>query len=271
MNTPEGPAFPPGGDTAGPERRITLMDDYGRDDAIMRLRRRAHTWLDVAAGSAVLDAGCGSGDVAVDLIAGVSPGGLVAALDSDSNMLGEAARRAARAGVSVHLVQGDVTRLGFPDQTFDACRAERILQHVVEPARAVAEMARVLRPGGRLVVIDSDWRTRTWNHPDQQTTSAIVRFIRERRIPSADVGARLPALLLDAGLDDVRIRGEVLVQTSPTGEQRALFPRLVGAAIDEGRIPRRDGVAWLEELTRLERSGRYLATLCLYVVAGRRP
>lgn len=54
---------------------------------------------------------------------------------------------------------GDALALDEPDDSFDAARCERVLQWVSDPAAAVAELTRVVRPGGRICLIDTDWST----------------------------------------------------------------------------------------------------------------
>jgi ubiquinone/menaquinone biosynthesis C-methylase UbiE len=69
-------------------------------------------------------------------------------IDASEAMIAEAWKRSKDTGLAVEFVVGDAHRLDLPDGSFDASRAERTLQHVAEPARAVADLARVTRPGG---------------------------------------------------------------------------------------------------------------------------
>lgn len=100
-------------------------------------------------GRCVLDSGCGDGDLAVALAAA---GAHVAAVDSDPRVLAAADRRAARAGAAIGLCAADLRALPFADASFDVAIAITVLCLVHPRAEAVRELARVLRPGGRLVV-----------------------------------------------------------------------------------------------------------------------
>ena len=69
---------------------------------------------------------------------------------------------------------GDAGSLDEPDGSFDAARSERTLQWLVDPAAAVREMVRVVRPGGRISLIDTDWSTFTIDVGDD-ALAAVVR------------------------------------------------------------------------------------------------
>jgi len=111
-----------------------------------RWRRRTAETV-VRAGDRVLDACCGTGDLA---LADQRAGGTVTGLDFSERML----ERARRKSASVEWVQGDALALPFPDASFDAATVGFGVRNVVDLERGLAELRRVLRPGGRLGVLD---------------------------------------------------------------------------------------------------------------------
>src|SRR6266581_4620497 len=108
-------------------------------------------------GHAVLDVGCGAGDDLRSLAQLVGPTGRVVGVDNSETMLQEARERTR--GLPVECHTGDAHHLDFAADSFDSCRAERVLQHVEEPFQAFAEFVRVVRPGCRVVVADPDYGT----------------------------------------------------------------------------------------------------------------
>ncbi|MCS7042347.1 MAG: methyltransferase domain-containing protein [Bryobacteraceae bacterium] len=120
------------------------------DPRILHVRAVIEGVGPIGAGARVLDAGCGKGRFAVH-VANAYPGALVVALDLACAMLRCAPPHLGR-------VAGSMLELPFPDSSFDAAYATESLEHAVDIERAVGELCRVLKPGGRLVIIDKNAR-----------------------------------------------------------------------------------------------------------------
>jgi len=103
------------------------------------------------AGKDVLDAACGTGRYAVRL---AQAGARVCGVDASEEMLAAAKRKQSEAGVNVDFRLGDLTRLPCADASFDLAVCALALCHVADLSSVFAELARVLRPGGRLIVSD---------------------------------------------------------------------------------------------------------------------
>ena len=93
---------------------------------------------------------------------------------------------------------GDAQSLRFPDESLDAVRTERMLMHVTDPARALAQMVRALRPGGRMAVQDFDWETQFCDSPYKDTTRKIALSFCDG-MKNGWIGRRLPRLFREAG------------------------------------------------------------------------
>jgi ubiquinone/menaquinone biosynthesis C-methylase UbiE len=158
----------------------------------------------LSSGTHLLDAGCGSGELTLDL-AGIV--GEVTGIDLEVEEI-EAARQAAtRAGVTnAHFEVADVYRLDFASDHFDAVLAHSVLEALDRPTDAIAEMTRVLRPGGILAAASVEYAGLVLAGPHQDLTNRFYA-IRERlwQIQGADpyLGRELRRLLNGAGLVDV--------------------------------------------------------------------
>jgi len=108
-------------------------------------------WLDIPPGGTALDVGSGPGNVTASLARAAGPEGLALGVDISEPMLARAVR--AQAGPQVGFLRADALRLPCRDQTFDAVLSIAVLQLIPKPSAALAEMARVLRPGARMAVM----------------------------------------------------------------------------------------------------------------------
>ena len=169
-----------------------------------RLKGRLDALLKPRPGQRLLDVGCGPGADTLRLAAAVWPGGLVAGVDIDPQMVGLASGRAASspyAGRVTHAA-GDAARLPYPSGIFDGCRCERVLQHVTDASLAVAEMARVTRAGGVVVAADSDWASLSIHAADLHLERRIVGAVAES-FRNGYAGRQLRDLFAGAGLQGV--------------------------------------------------------------------
>ncbi|MDT4998580.1 MAG: arsenite methyltransferase [Mycobacterium sp.] len=145
---------------------------YRRRDVIRR-RRLVMNALGAQPGEDVVDVGCGPGFYLTELAEQVGPQGSVTGIDRAPAMLAVAAKRAERhENVAFH--RADATSLPVPDQTFDALLSVQVLEYVPDVDRAIAEIHRVLRPGGRAVIWDVDWATVSWQSGDDERMRAML-------------------------------------------------------------------------------------------------
>ena len=108
----------------------------------------------------ILDIGCGTGQFAARVL-NRHPGAVVCGLDLSGPMLRQGQQRSERAGGLLHLVRADSEHLPFSDNSFDAVTCAHSFHHYPSQDRVLAEMHRVLRRDGRLMIIDGD-RDRLW-------------------------------------------------------------------------------------------------------------
>lgn len=179
---------------------LAAMDATSRWPATRQLRSWELDQLGVGGSQRLLDVGCGLGDAALVLARDLDLGGELVGVDASAEMIAAAQSRASSVRCQVRFVVGDAARLDEPDDHFDAVRAERTLQWLPDPDAAVAEMVRVLRPGGRISLIDTDWSTLSINVGDDELAARVSATMRTERGRPSNIGRRLPELVRDAGL-----------------------------------------------------------------------
>jgi SAM-dependent methyltransferase len=178
---------------------LATMDETARWDATLLLRSWERKHLALAPGERLLDVGCGLGEAALELAQDLGEGGEVVGVDTSETMLRVARFNARTTRCRVRFTVGDATSLDEPDDSFDAARSERTLQWLADPAAAVADMVRVVHPGGRVSLIDTDWSTLTIDVGDAALTALVRDGMRTERNRPSNIGRRLHELVRGAG------------------------------------------------------------------------
>jgi ubiquinone/menaquinone biosynthesis C-methylase UbiE len=161
-----------------------------------------------------------------------------------------------------------VHHLTFPDNSFDASRADRTFMHLDSPAQSLREMIRVTKPGGRVLVYEVDFETVTLDLPDRMRTRQIVNFWCDG-FRNGWLGRHVPALFHEAGLSDIRITPATLWLRYPVA-LRMVGSDTIQRACAAGVLSQAEGETWLRELKTAHESGRFFGTLTGFIVVGRK-
>jgi len=256
-----------------PEYFVGYLDKVTAQSEIQRYKRRTYQLLEVGPGARVLDVGCGTGDDAIALAGLVDPGGAVVGIDNSASIIEEARRRVVARALPVELRTGDAHCLDIPDDSFDACRADRVLMHLRDQEAALAEMVRVTRPGGRVVVREPDWDTLVIDGPDRALTRALLHGHFDRVIRNGGSGRQLYRLLRRAGLIEVEVADtSTLVLTDYATANQLYGLEAAASALAELEPSSRERAAdWLRQLQEADRQGQFFSAVTGFTVIGRKP
>lgn len=256
-----------------PLRFIESLEVRGRTAAQARLRRRFLRFIPVRAGAHVLEVGCGTGVIVRDLATQVGPRGQVIGVDRSRSLI-RGARHLARAHPGRRRLTfrvADGARLPFRAGRFDVSLAVTVLLHVADPLAVVREMVRVTRPGGRVAVQDQDFGTVACAHPDRALTARILDGVVERIYEEPFSGRRLPGLLREAGLSDVRLLADVFQDTELTRYTENFLGRRAENAVRFGIVDEATAQRWLDGFAALLERGAFVMTVNYYGAVGVKP
>jgi ubiquinone/menaquinone biosynthesis C-methylase UbiE len=218
-------------------------------------------------GEAVLDLGCGTGDHSREVASRVGPDGGVVGVDFSRNMIAEATRRQASSPVPATFEQGDAQKLRFATGTFDACRTERMLCHVPDCEAALREMVRVVRPGGRIGVIDVDTAGVMIDSADRAITSAFAASMTDT-IQNPWIGRTLRRRMAEVGLVDVVVAPRV-VEVGYGAIEPMIDAHIV--LIQEAGLDAAAVEAWKRELEYANLAGTFFMGMTMFLATGRKP
>ena len=276
------------------------MTEYGRDslwkdtagldigaarELAARLEKRAEAPDEIAAraayldllgmkeGDRVLDVGCGSGVVTRAIAKRVGAGGRVVGVDPSASFLAVAREIADKSGVGdrIEFREGSAKELPFDDNEFDAVIAVTVLAHMHDGAKAVPELARVIRSGGRVGVFDFDADMTVFTHPDREMTRRIVSSAADAVAVDGWIARRMPALFANAGVRDVQVRGFFPVDSDPAGFYIQLAERSSSAAAKSGAVTADEASRWLDAFHAQLEDGPVVAGRLHLFVWGRKP
>ena len=227
--------------------------------------------LELRSGESVVDLGSGPGFLARDMAAAVGSEGRVAGVDISDAMLAMARRRCVdQPWAEFH--DADVTRLPFGDEAFDAAASTQVYEYVPDIAAALSELRRVLRPGGRALIMDTDFGSLVCHSRDAARTQHILAAY-DQHVADPHLPRTLTPKLRAAGLDVVR--RELIPVFNPEGHPDTFSHGLVEVirefVVAHAGIAAEEADAWVEELRELAVDGEFFFSLNRYLFAVRRP
>jgi arsenite methyltransferase len=222
---------------------------------------------EVAAGQSVLDFGCGPGWLAIELARKVGPNGHVHALDVNQAFLERAAAHVAAEGLQGRVRFHHVTdeRIPLADRTLDRVVTKNVLEYVADLRATLVEMRRVLKPGGRVHVVDSDWGMLA---VEPLGAAAIGELFAAASVAYRTplIGRMLYGAMRASGFSDVKI--QILASADTRGHFSPIVFNMASYARASGRMAEAKIDRLLEALKRSLEDGTYLLVLPQFLVTA---
>jgi ubiquinone/menaquinone biosynthesis C-methylase UbiE len=250
-------------DTA-PAPFIELLDILDNHADIKNFRTEAAKRLNLTPVHNVLDVGCGIGGATFQLADLIGSTGRVAGVDISSALIDVARSRAIkRHCLEFHVC--DACAIPFPDGFFDAARSERLFLYMPDRLAAIYELKRVVKPGGRVCLIDTDFDC-TAIYSDNPALTRKMTSIVAASIPNPNSARDLPALVKKAGLRDTQT--EAFAVTTP---HEILLRGMTGSlykAAEDGLVPRAEVDEWIAEQSSINMRGDFFHLWFFVISSG---
>lgn len=238
----------------GLERMYSTPDVVGQRVRFLQL-------AGLRAGESALDVGVGPGFLCADMAAIVGESGRVAGIDQSDAMVKIAGERCA-AFPGIDLRVSDATSLPFEDESFDLVTSTQVYEYVPNMATALAEVRRVLKPGGRVWILDTDWDSVTWATGDRARMRRVMDAW-DAHLHDPHLPATLIAKLEAAGLRVTGVEIIPLVNTSLHAHcySGGILGAIQGFVSGLPDFPEREAEAWAEEQRARSARGEFFFTI----------
>jgi ubiquinone/menaquinone biosynthesis C-methylase UbiE len=219
-------------------------------------------------GERLLEVGSGSGVLCRMLAPQLQPGGCMFGVDISPEMTGEARKYALLEGIDkgIAFQTSAAEVLPYPNASLDGAIAARLLLHVANPEAVICEMKRIVKPGGRVVVMDWDFDTVTVDHPDRELTRRLLHWRSDHHGGNNWSGRQLWRCMYTAGLHNLSVYPWVTIaHLEADGLTQSLW-RAAEVADNGGAISPAEQEAWIKELKNRIQAGTFFASIVYFIV-----
>ena len=223
------------------------------------VRQRQHTLnrLSVKRGEQILDVGCGVGFLSYEIALQTGDSGRVSGIDQNSEMIRHANKRCESLR-NTEFSEANAEDLPFPEKSFDAACCTQVLLYVNDVAQVLSGIRRVLKPAGRIIIVETDWRGVVLNSDYDSITRKIFSAW-DAAVPSPNLPVRLGPLLVDNGFCNVDVEPIPILNTEYTPSQfsHGMMNWITRNALKKGVITKEQSQKWLDDLDEKGKSGNY--------------
>ena len=218
-------------------------------------------------GERLLEVGSGSGVLCRMLAPDLRPAGCMLGLDI-SALMAVRAREYARSVGGVFFTAGRAENLPFPQASFDGVIAARLFLHAADPDVILGEMKRVVKPGGRLILMDWDFGTTAVDHPNRDLTRRLLQWRNDHKGGNNWSGRQLWRMMQTAGLENLDVQTFVSIAHTEVDSLTQSLWRAAQAACEGGAITSAEQESWVKELKSRIRDGTFFASIVYFIVSG---
>ena len=224
---------------------------------IVRQRIQTLEALALRAGEHILDAGCGTGLLVRDMSSTIGSRGRITGVDFSNDML-EVAKKRCSELTNIELQQGSVTQLDFADNSFDAASCIQTLLYVDQVETALSELHRVLKPGGRVAIIETDWRGVVLNSFDEVMTRKILDAW-DAAVSSPNLPVKLTPLLKKLNFSAIKITPIPILNTSysDVNFSSGMLEYFSSYAVKNKIVTKDEATLWMTQIRNLSKTDSF--------------
>jgi len=247
-----------------------LIQIYSTPDVVQQ-RRIILSTLNLQPSERILDIGSGPGLLVEDIARFVGPGGSICGIDISGAMVALSQQRCSHLP-QVELREGDATALPYDDDEFDAAVSIQVYEYIEDIETCLKELYRVLKPGGRALVMCTDWDTLLWNTEDRERMQHILTTF-EAHCADPRLPRKFTSKLRDAGFDLSKY--DVYTMLNPEFDENTYSHGIIDfiASYVSGKnaVSEEEIKAWANELREKGQVGDYFFSISRYIFVVSKP
>lgn len=259
-------------DEAALESLIARLESRAQDAVFAKLFDKYASRLALSPSAKVLEVGCGTGSTLRALARREDFQGQAIGIDQCRAFI-DAANEFARAenvGDRLSFQVGDAHHLDFPAASFDVVIAHTVISHVTEPTIVLSEMARVVRPGGTVVIFDGDYASLTYAFPDHNYGHQMDVALASATFNNPRIMRDLPRLFPEFGLRLTAAWGDAVVEIGKGSYFKSFAETYAPYVKGTGLFPAQAVDVWLNEQRQAMRNGTFFAACNYYTYLAQR-
>ena len=246
---------------AHPAAWVKCLDTLHAEPFYRDYKQRVVELLSPLPAGLYLELGSGVGTDALKL------GARVIGVDRSATMCRESRRR----GLS-RVVVADADALPFRSELVDGCWADRTFQHLADPQRALSELARVMKPDARIVVVDPDYGTQVMDCPDPELAGKVFDFRARHMLRNGTLASRMADLFSRGSLEDVSVERRTLTVRDPSSLDNVMGLRSwARTAAAHGALNQAEALRWEALYDALVDAERLRWAVDFVITSARKP
>jgi SAM-dependent methyltransferase len=252
---------------------VTRLEARGKHPRFIEMMQQYLDAMDIDAAASVIDLGCGTGVAARTIARRRGFAGRVTGIDRSPYLAATATRlaRTEGSGGKVEFVSGDSHSLNLPDAAFDAVVAHTLITHVENQVEVMREIARIVKPGGKVAIFDGDYATLTFGSADPATAKATDEMIIDALITNPRAVRGMPRLLREVGLVLTASFANVVADIGKADFFAPGVQSLVKLLPKSGAMTEAEAQALVDAVMKQSDEGTYFAATNFYSFVATRP
>jgi ubiquinone/menaquinone biosynthesis C-methylase UbiE len=248
------------------------LEARGKHPRFIEMMQQYLDAMEIDSAGTVIDLGCGTGVAARTIAHRPCFRGRITGIDRSAYLTAFATRFAHEEGVAakVEFRAGDSHSLSIADASFDAAVAHTLISHVEDPLAVVKEIARIVKPGGRIAIFDGDYATLTFGSADPARSQAMDALIIEALITNPRAVREMPKIIREAGLTLNASFANVVADIGKADFFAPGLESLLKLLPKSGAMSESDTRAWVDALRKRSDEGTYFGASNFYAFVAAR-